>query len=155
MTFKKILSILYIYINHVQNYFERKIWCGNDEKIIFSNKTDKKDQIYLINKLKKYPDGIFEVKYKNDIFGRLKTSTDNKHFIPHYMLDTPKNIRCISADKYYHDLDIKNCHPVLIYQIAKKTDILLTELKNILMMEKQFYRTFQKYGKYQKMMVKN
>ena len=71
------------------------------------------------------------------------------------MLGTRKIIRSILAHKYYHDLDIKNCHPVLIYQIAKKTDILLTELKNILMMEKQFYRTFQKYGKYQKMMVKH
>ena len=58
------------------------------KKLIYSNKIDKKDQIYLINKLKKYPDVIFEVKYKNDIFGRLKTSTDNKHFIPHYMLGT-------------------------------------------------------------------
>ncbi len=56
------------------------------KKLIYSNKIDKKDQIYLINKLKKYPDVIFEVKYKNDIFGRLKTSTDNKHFVPHYML---------------------------------------------------------------------
>ena len=45
-------------------------------KLLFCNKIDKKDQIYLINKLKKYPDGTFEVKYKNDIFGRLKTSAD-------------------------------------------------------------------------------
>jgi hypothetical protein len=45
------------------------------KKLIYSNKIDKKDQIDLINKLKKYSDGIFEVKYKNDIFGRLKTST--------------------------------------------------------------------------------
>ena len=44
------------------------------KKLIYSNKIDKKDQIYLINKLKKYPDGMLEVKYKNDIFGRLKTS---------------------------------------------------------------------------------
>ena len=55
------------------------------KKLIYSNKIDKKDQIYLINKLKKYPDGIFEVKYQNDIFGRLKTSTNNKHFVRHYM----------------------------------------------------------------------
>ena len=93
-------------------------------KLLFCNKIDKKDQIYLINKLKKYPDGTFEVKYKNDIFGRLKTFTDNKHFMPHYMLGTPKNIRCILADKYYHDLDIKNCHSVLIDQFAKKHNIL-------------------------------
>ena len=49
--------------------------------------------------------------------------------MPHYMLGTTKNIRCILADKYYHDLDIKNCHPVLIYQIAKKHNMLLIELK--------------------------
>ena len=99
------------------------------KKLIYSNKIDKKDQIYLINKLKKYPDGIFEVKYKNDTFGRLKTSTNNKHFVPHYMIGTRKIIRSILAHKYYIDLDIKNCHPVLIYQIAKKNNILLTELK--------------------------
>jgi hypothetical protein len=28
------------------------------KKIIYCNKIDKKDQIYLINKLTKYPDGI-------------------------------------------------------------------------------------------------
>ena len=42
------------------------------KKLKNCNKIDKKDKIYLINKLKKYPDGIFEVKYKKDIFGRLK-----------------------------------------------------------------------------------
>ena len=96
---------------------------------MYINKIDKKDQIYLINKLKKYPDGIFEVKYKNDIYGRLKTSTDNKSFTPHYMLGTLKNIRSILDHKYYHDLDIQNCHPVLVYQIAKNNHILLPELK--------------------------
>jgi hypothetical protein len=49
------------------------------ENLIYCNKNDEKDQIYLINKLKMYPDGIFEVKYKNDIFGRLKTSTKFVH----------------------------------------------------------------------------
>ena len=57
-------------------------------KLLFCNKIDKKDQIYLINTLKKYPDGICEVKYKNDIFRRFQTSTDNKHFMSHYMLGT-------------------------------------------------------------------
>ena len=80
------------------------------KKLIYSNKIDKKDQIYLIKELKKYQDGIFEVKYKNDIFGRLKTSTDNKHFTPHYMLGATNNIRCIIVNKYYHDLDIKNTY---------------------------------------------
>ena len=80
-------------------------------RLIYCNKIDNQDQIYLIKNLKKYPDGIFEVKYKNDIFGRWKTSTDNKKIMPYYMLDTPKNILCVLADKYYHDFDIKNCHP--------------------------------------------
>jgi hypothetical protein len=56
----------------------------------------------------------------------------------HYMLGTPKNIRCIISDKYYHDFVSKICLPVLIYQIASKHNILLKELKNILMIEDQF-----------------
>ena len=54
------------------------------KKFIYCNKIEKKDQMYLINKLKKYT-GIFEVKYENDIYGRFKTSTDNKHSTPHDM----------------------------------------------------------------------
>jgi hypothetical protein len=41
--------------------------------------------------------------------------------MPHYMLGTNQNIRCALADGYYHDLDMKKCHPVLIYRIAKQT----------------------------------
>jgi hypothetical protein len=39
------------------------------------------------------------------------------------MIGTPKNIRSFLAKEYYHDLDIENCHPVLITQIAKKNKI--------------------------------
>jgi hypothetical protein len=49
--------------------------------------------------------------------------------MPHYMLGTVNNIRCILAHKNYQDLDIKNCHPVLIYQNAKYIYILLPDLK--------------------------
>tara|TARA_R110000868_G_scaffold389863_1_gene659234 strand:- start:6032 stop:8152 length:2121 start_codon:yes stop_codon:yes gene_type:complete len=41
-------------------------------------------------------------------------------------------IRKILADKYYNDLDIKNCHPVIIYNLCLKHNIKCSNLKKFI-----------------------
>lgn len=100
---------------------------SNAQRLICCNKIKPEDRIYLINKLKKYPNGIMQIKYNVDKgFGRFKTNVGDigdKKFIPYYMIGTKKNIRSFLAKDYYHDLDIENCHPVLISQIAQNINI--------------------------------
>jgi hypothetical protein len=49
------------------------------------------------NQIKKEPLRFNGCKNIDHVFGRLKTSTKNKHFIPHYMLGTHKWIYSYSS----------------------------------------------------------
>ncbi len=49
----------------------------------------------------------------------------------------PREIRHTFANEYYHDIDISNCHPVLISQYAKSKNWNENTFKNILIIEIQ------------------
>jgi len=65
-------------------------------------------------------DGKIKVEYSLDKFGRYKNSNTINGFSYTNMFGMVRNLL---TNKYYVDLDIKNCHPVIIYNLCIKHNI--------------------------------
>lgn len=79
----------------------------------------------IINRLKNlesciYDDSV-EITYTLDKYGRYKNT--NETGLGFSYTNMFGEIRKILANKYYNDLDIKNCHPVIIYNLCLKHNI--------------------------------
>lgn len=75
------------------------------------------------NTLKRTTNGAVKVNYKQKVkgVGRFYATVANKN--GGYCLSLQgmeKSVRNALASSIYHDIDIKNCHPVLLEQVAKK-----------------------------------
>lgn len=86
-------------------------------------KDNQKDM--LKNTLKRTVKGAVKVNYKQKTkgVGRYTATVANKnggYCVPFQRMD--KNVRNALASSIYHDIDIKNCHPVLLEQVAKKLE---------------------------------
>lgn len=79
----------------------------------------------IINRLRNLESCIYndsvEITYTLDKYGRYKNT--NETGLGFSYTNMFGEIRKILANKYYNDLDIKNCHPVIIYNLCQKHGI--------------------------------
>jgi hypothetical protein len=71
--------------------------------------------------------GEYNCKYRPSSFktsnGKTIVMKDGRLFGPHSLQGVPRKIRGTISKDLYVDIDIKNCHPTILYQILKRNDM--------------------------------
>ena len=78
------------------------------------------DPLYALKKIVKQKKDVLHTKYnfskRLKTYGRLFAQNPS-------LANLPREIRNSIANETYYDVDIKNCHPQILYQYCKKQDI--------------------------------
>jgi len=112
-------------LEYLLHSFKLRVWDGKQQYI-----EDYKKQYYVIPNLEILRDicknGKVEITYTLDGYGRYKNNNGISGYSYTNMFGV---IRNLLANKYYTDIDISNCHPVIIYNLCLIHKIPTTHLK--------------------------
>lgn len=105
-------------LQYLLQSFKLRKWDSTQKYKEYPNRYDVLPNLNLFKDCIK--DGKIKVQYNLDTYGRYKNSNTINGFSYTNMFGA---IRNLLTNKYYIDLDIKNCHPVIIYNLCIKYKI--------------------------------
>lgn len=106
----------------------------------FSRRLYENERKQLSEYRKKIVDNKASVKYfRSSLFGRVSADKSLSLF------SFRKCIRHTLANKYYVDIDMVNCHPVILYQLCKKNNIECQELEHYINNRNELLQKVMKY----------
>ena len=105
-------------LQFILNSFKLRQWDATQKNKEYPHKYDVLPNLELFKNCIR--DGKIKIEYSLDKFGRYKNSNTINGFSYTNMFGM---IRNLLTNKYYVDLDIKNCHPVIIYNLCIKHNI--------------------------------
>jgi hypothetical protein len=105
-------------LQYLLNSFKLRQWDATQKNKEYPNRYDILPNLDLFKSC--IIDGKIKIEYSLDKFGRYKNSNTINGFSYTNMFGMVRNLL---TNKYYVDLDIKNCHPVIIYNLCIKHNI--------------------------------
>ena len=99
----------------------------------------KEKMTWYLNKVINSYDGTIQTKYKN--------KNGERYFVEGFGAQNMiREFRHTLFKNTYYDIDVKNCHPVILLQYCKKNNIKCDELKNYVENRNEFFKELAKKG---------